>query len=159
MDRGTSRLQIRQFTSIEEIFNTWFEIRLPFYEKRRQSILKTLKSSLPTLLIKIRFVRAVVDGELKWGRKKSELETYLADILQISSEYHETLFQMKLGSLTEERISKLELEVENKKALIAKYEETTGKDLWLQDLKTLEEKLSLFWKERAETEEEEEEEE
>ena len=69
---------IRKFENPEDILNTFFDVRLSYYEKRKAHLLSRLTEEWEKLDNKVRFITAVVDSKLKVSnRKKSDL---LADL-------------------------------------------------------------------------------
>jgi DNA topoisomerase-2 len=69
---------IRKFENPEDILNSFFDVRLSYYEKRKAHLLSRLTEEWEKLDNKVRFITAVVDSKLKVSnRKKSDL---LADL-------------------------------------------------------------------------------
>jgi DNA topoisomerase-2 len=57
-------LKIRKFNKVEEILDDFYELRLAYYERRKNYLLSTLKRDLEILDNKVRFILAVINEEL-----------------------------------------------------------------------------------------------
>ncbi len=62
--------KIKRYTSIEEILNTFYDLRLELYDKRKVYMLSILKKDLGILSNKVRFIKAVISEELILKNKK-----------------------------------------------------------------------------------------
>lgn len=71
---------IKQYNSPEAIIQEFYDMRLEFYEHRRQAMLRAAQAEQLKLDSKVRFIRAVVSGELKVSnRKKADIEADLEE--------------------------------------------------------------------------------
>ena len=62
--------KIKRYTSIEEILNIFYDLRLELYDKRKVYMLSILKKDLGILSNKVRFIKAVISEELILKNKK-----------------------------------------------------------------------------------------
>ncbi|WIA35043.1 hypothetical protein OEZ86_003534 [Tetradesmus obliquus] len=70
---------IKRYDSPEDILREFFELRLQFYERRRVGLLQDAQWELMRASNKIRFIRAVISGELQLSnRKRADIEGDLA---------------------------------------------------------------------------------
>lgn len=141
-------LKVHSFKSVEELVNKWFDFRLPIYEARRKQKCADLQKQIPFLKSKTDFIRIVISGVFRLGRKKSCLAEDLQSNHNIPAEFHARLFQMDVNSFTEERIEKIEKELADTIALQEFYSSATPQQLWKRDLENLKLELQKFWKER-----------
>uniref|UniRef100_A0A0D9VJV0 DNA topoisomerase 2 n=1 Tax=Leersia perrieri TaxID=77586 RepID=A0A0D9VJV0_9ORYZ len=65
---------IRKYDTPEDILKEFFELRLEFYEKRKIALLENIELELKKLSNKVRFILAVVEGDIIVNnRKRAEL--------------------------------------------------------------------------------------
>eukprot|EP00201_Polytomella_parva_P007132 CAMPEP_0175084448 /NCGR_PEP_ID=MMETSP0052_2-20121109/28066_1 /TAXON_ID=51329 ORGANISM="Polytomella parva, Strain SAG 63-3" /NCGR_SAMPLE_ID=MMETSP0052_2 /ASSEMBLY_ACC=CAM_ASM_000194 /LENGTH=1591 /DNA_ID=CAMNT_0016356255 /DNA_START=27 /DNA_END=4799 /DNA_ORIENTATION=- len=69
---------IKHFPTPEHIIEDFFPLRLEYYERRRQALLKAVRAKYQRILNCARFIQFVVDGKLTVNRrKKAEIEVDL----------------------------------------------------------------------------------
>lgn len=144
---GSTR-KVQTFSSVEDLFNQWFEFRLPVYEKRRLHVIKLLEAQIPLLQAKTKFIRLVIEQKILLGRKRALIADELQHIHGISAEYHAKLFQMDINSLTEERVLKIQKDHDDTMKKLDYYRTVTPNELWKTDILKLQTALQDFWKER-----------
>lgn len=152
------QMKIHSFQTVEELFSHWFAFRLAWYEKRRQCIIRSLEAQAPLLQSKVNFIRVIVEGRMPLGRKQQVLSEELTQVHNIPAEFHPKLFKMSMQSLSEERVLKIQQELQEAQARLEYFQQATPQSLWLKDLATLKALLPNFWNERCPPDEEEEEE-
>lgn len=64
--------KIKKYNSIGEIFEAFFNVRLMFYNKRRNHLLKKLQRDLNIAEYKIKFIEGFIDGEIDIRRKEDD---------------------------------------------------------------------------------------
>lgn len=71
----TPEYKLKRFTSTAEILEEFFQLRLKFYEKRKDFLVSKLEREVDILRNKMRFISLVIDGsiELRNIRKKNLL--------------------------------------------------------------------------------------
>ncbi|CAD6242835.1 unnamed protein product [Miscanthus lutarioriparius] len=62
--------KIRKYDTPEQILEEFFQLRLEFYVKRKEAMLKSIKLDLKKLENKVRFIRCVVDNEIIVNNRK-----------------------------------------------------------------------------------------
>ena len=160
---------ICKYDTVEDIMKEFYVIRLAYYGKRKEYMLKSMKRELDIFSAKIRFIEEFISGEISILHKEDEeIEAMLVernypkfgsnadaafmlkegeeeDIEKYSYEY---LLNMKIKSLTKKKIEELKTMYENKLALYKELEANDEKTLWKNDLtKFLEvyrEKLAIY---------------
>lgn len=132
--------KIEEFESIEQILNSFIDIRLQYYQKRKDSMLKNMMEDLQILYSKYIFIKSVIDGVITINNKKvAEIEQQIQQndkIIKVKDSY-QYLLNMPLHSITQERYTKLGEDI---KELGEKYKKTAilnPKDMWLSDLSKL----------------------
>jgi len=147
--------KIKKYNSELELLAEFAELRLKYYQKRKDFHADRLRREKELLDAKVRFVLMVIRGELiVSNRKKTEL---LQDLRTNGFKaYHEIfskeptgatssdaaekggafdyLLGMPIWSLTMERVEKLKQEMKNKTDELTSLEKTTIQEMWEQDL-------------------------
>jgi DNA topoisomerase-2 len=132
----------------EDILKEFYFIRLAYYVKRKEYMLKSMKKELDIYQAKVRFIEEFISGEINILHKEDEeIEALLiernypkfgsGDIdEEIDSDKfsYDYLLNMKIKSLTKKKVEELKKLYENKIALYNELEAKTEKDLWKEDL-------------------------
>jgi len=147
---------IKKYNCIQEILEAFCTVRLEFYQRRKKHILNQLERELKLLGNKKRFLIDIRDGNIllfiETGKKResrsekdieAELEEKKYDKVDDGYEY---LLGMKINSITSEKINKLAKDIDSTKKELGELEKTSEKQLWLNDLKELEEAYPKFLK-------------
>jgi DNA topoisomerase-2 len=167
---------ITKYDTVESILNEFYLIRLVFYAKRKDYLLKNMQKDLDIYATKIRFIEEFISGEInilhkddeeiiemlegkgypKFGKDNKQEDTgnneldSSATTMEITNENefsYDYLLNMKIKSLTKKKIEELKKLHENKLALYNDLLLKTEKDLWKDDLN----KFLDVYKEKMET--------
>ncbi len=131
---------IQKYNTIESIIDEYYDVRLDFYQKRKDYLLATLKEQLMMISYKVKFILMIVNKELRVNnKKKSEIEEQL---IKHKFEKHENsysyLLSMPIYNLTQEKIEELKTQEKNKQIEYDMLIKKTINELWLDDLDKLE---------------------
>jgi DNA topoisomerase-2 len=137
---------ICKYDTIEDIMKEFYLLRLIYYTKRKEYMLKTMQKELDVYQSKIRFIEEFISGEINILQKEDDE----IDALLIERNYpkfgsgneeeddgtfsYEYLLNMKIKSLTKKKIDELKKLHENKLALYNDLMVKSEKDLWKDDL-------------------------
>ncbi|PIA48452.1 hypothetical protein AQUCO_01400799v1 [Aquilegia coerulea] len=161
---------IKKYDSPEQILEEFFHLRLEYYEKRKKYLVYNLEKEQLKLENKVRFILAVVKGEIiVSNRKRMDLcqelrqngytpfpkkpkDTEDADENEESTEVEESkggvrvsdydyLLSMAIGSLTKEKVAELLAAKSRMGVDVEIMKNTAPKTLWLRDLDVLEKGL------------------
>ena len=130
-----------RFDSVVDIMETFYNWRLPFYQKRKQNIILEYDARLKHLNDKIRFITAVLKGnELRqeihgetiiiFKRTKAQIYPQMK-ALQLPTDL---LKKTNLANCTEDEIAKSITEIEKISAARQRIVDTKSEQLWLNDL-------------------------
>ena len=130
---------MRKMESVEEILKYFTDIRLDYYQKRKEYQLGELEKEINTLKIKIRFIMDFIESRLIINNKSK------ADIIEQleKMEYpkkdneYDYLLRMPIYNLTKEKIDEFNELLNNKKTDFDNLTIKTPKDLWKCDLDAL----------------------
>lgn len=64
--------KLKKYSSVREIFDEFFDLRLEFYDKRKKYLVSKIKRDLNILDNKCRFILAVINGEIKINNVKKK---------------------------------------------------------------------------------------
>ena len=172
---------IQKYAKVYDIVQDFFEVRLEFYEKRKNHLALKLSEEWEKLENKMRFILAVIHGEIVVSnRKKSDILRELqeegykmffpqkknstkgeeGDEDDVEDESngargYDYLLSMKLWNLTQEKVEALGAERDAKRDQLDELMAKTPEDLWIEDLDSLELALDQFDSEIIEAQEEE----
>jgi len=128
------RKGIRKYTSPEEILVDFLEIRLDYYKKRKEHLVRTMTEELCTLQNKARFIQMVIEGTLLiFKRSKTDIETELKS-LKFDGPSYDYLFNIKTYQYTSEYVDKLNNEVKVSQETLEGVQRTTTLKMWKSDL-------------------------
>lgn len=132
--------RVHEFNSIQEILDNFIDIRLKFYQKRKDYMLSSMKDNLIKLASKYYFIKAVVDEDIIVNKQKkdkiiAQIEKF--DKIKPIDGSYEYLLQMPIYQLTFERMEELKKQIEEGKEEYKKTRDTSIQDMWLTDLKEL----------------------
>ena len=135
--------QIQKYANIDEIISDFSEIRLEYYQKRKDYILSQLERDRKILFNKMKFINYILKDELVLkNKKRAEIEEKMIElgIVKMDDSFN-YLLNMSLLSLSNEKLNELKEIYNQKKTEIETLTNTTIKQLWLKDLNDLYKKL------------------
>ena len=127
---------ITKYKTPEDILVDFVEIRMQYYRKRKDHLVKTLTEKALRLKNKSRFVKMVVDEELVVFRKKktvleAELVTLKFDQLGGDFGY---LLGIRTSQYTEEEIESLDTDTANIETDLETLKKTSLLSMWKTDI-------------------------
>lgn len=129
--------RVREFSSIQAILDAFIELRLKYYNLRKEYLLKTLKEHLGQLASKYLFIKGIVDKTIiVANKKKDDIITQLEKIekiIKVDGSYS-YLLNMPIHSLTKEKLEELKKQIVDGKEEYAKIKATTIQQMWIDDL-------------------------
>lgn len=151
-----SRGVIAKYDTAEDILKEFYVIRLAYYMRRKEYLLRVLRKELDIYESKIRFIREFISGEIQIIQKEDEeIQQQLeergypkfGDEEDTEKMNYNYLMFMRIQSLTKKKIEELERLHENKLAEYQRLESKTEKDLWKDDLYELREMIERYMRE------------
>jgi DNA topoisomerase-2 len=120
-----------RYDTVDEIMEDFYSHRVPYYQKRKNSLISITKEELKKLDMKIRFILAIVEERLiiKNVPKKEILERM--DELKID---HGLYTNARLANINKDEVDQLLKEKDIKEKYLEMLMKTSSKKLWLQDL-------------------------
>ena len=130
---------ITKYNDVFEILDYFYDLRLEYYELRKQYIIDDLKKQLMLLSNKARFVRFVKNGNIKLG-KVSEKDVIIKltnegfDKIPENDIKYKYLTSIPFVMFTDEYIKKLEDDTQAKADELHEITKTTIKEMWEEDI-------------------------
>lgn len=122
-----------RYANIGEILESFYEWRLPYFEKRREHLMISLQEEIDELDALARFIQAVRDRKIDLNARDEEIEAKLIE-LKIPSHVRDRKIRILAKQGTESIYKKIE-ELEKK---LEELKLKRGEDLWLEDLEAFE---------------------
>jgi len=147
--------KLRKYDTVQEIIDDYFDIRLEYYEIRKDFMIDTLEKELMILSNKVRYIKEILEGTIDLRKKKKYEITELLlekdyDTIEEDEEFS-YLVKMPMDAVSEENIQKINNEHANKSKELEKIKSTTIQQMWLDELKILENEYQKFRKEREQS--------
>lgn len=129
---------IKKYASPLKILEEFYELRLEYYQRRKDMLLKKLKAELKILDSKVKFVRLVVGKKIDLVNKSRDKMVSILEkhkLLKLPDEQpFDYLIRMSFYSLSQEKIKELENKFKEKSGLFNALKKKEIKDMWLEDL-------------------------
>jgi DNA topoisomerase-2 len=129
--------RIREFNNIKEILDAFIKIRLEYYQKRKDYLLKKYMEEIQLDVSKYVWCKGVIDETIHIkNKKKDDIVKQLEKtdkIIQKDGSYN-YLLNMPMSSITKEKMSELTEKIKNLKELIKETQKQTIEQMWLSDL-------------------------
>uniref|UniRef100_A0A6C0E2F1 DNA topoisomerase (ATP-hydrolyzing) n=1 Tax=viral metagenome TaxID=1070528 RepID=A0A6C0E2F1_9ZZZZ len=152
MNLFNSEDRLRKYDTVSEIIDDYYDIRLEYYEDRKDYMIDHLEKQLIILSNKVKYIGELLNDSLDLRKKtKSQiidlLEAKEYDMIDDDEEY-KYLTKMPMDSVSEENVSKLSKEHREKESELLVVKNTTIQQMWLKELCHLETAYSKYIEER-----------
>jgi DNA topoisomerase-2 len=134
---------IQQYTSVSEIMDYFFGIRLEFYEKRKKYQIQVMEDELVMIRAKVRFIRGIVEETIVVYKKSTEELSLLLEDLSFpklkasksaTTEGYQYLLGMSIQSLTSDTLASLEKNLLSKEEELSTLKGKTIQQIWIDEL-------------------------
>lgn len=132
--------RIKVYNNAEEIFIDYFNLRLSFYEKRKEHLLEKQKRDIEILNSRYLFIKGVVDNRIIVNNKsKKDIINQLDKVDKIVKENdtYDYLLKMSIYSLTKEKLEEIKNKVKEAKDFVKELKDKTYNEMWLDDLSNI----------------------
>lgn len=138
-----SKGQIKLYNDAKHILDEFFKIRLFFYQKRKDHMLKKLEDEIAVLEAKVKFIVLIINKKIDIVNKPinkiiDTLEKH--KLLKIDGSF-DYLIKMSFYSLTKEKVDELNNLLKEKKRKYDILKKKRIEDIWLDDLDILKQML------------------
>ena len=132
-------LKLKTYNNVNEICNEFYKMRLPYYEKRKQLIIKNINDEIILLTNQINFITLVKSNTKIFNMEINEIEKILnQNKIKKYNDSFDYLINMSFKQLSKENLDKLSKKMKELKENRKIIESKTDKQLWLEDLTNLE---------------------
>jgi DNA topoisomerase II len=155
MNLFNSEDKLRKYDTVEEIIDDYYDIRLEYYEDRKDNLIDILEKQLLILSNKAKYIQELLNGTIDLRKKKKQeiidlLNSKDYDVIDEDEEF-KYLVRMPMDSVSEENVEKLLKEHESKEVELNIIKETTIQQMWLSELDILENEYQAYQKEREQS--------
>ena len=155
MNLFNSEDKLKKYESVEEIIDDYFDIRLEYYEDRKDFMIESLEKELMILSNKAKYIQELLNGTIDLRKKKKQ---EIIDILQDKEydtidddEEFKYLVRMPMDSVSDENVDKLLKDHHSKQDELDRIKATTIQQMWLSELEIFENEYQEYQKEREQS--------
>lgn len=133
--------RIREFNNIREIIDAFMKIRLEFYAKRKEYLLKMYFDEIMLDASKYTWCKGIIDESIVIkNKKKDDIVKQLDKIDKIIEKdgSYNYLLNMPMSSITKEKMTELTEKIKALKDKIKELQKKTIEEMWLADLDEIE---------------------
>ena len=138
--------KLRKYTTVEEIIDYFYDVRLETYSKRKKHLIKDLENKLVKLSNRARYIQKNLDGTIDLRRKKAdEVNALLTgmEFVKIDGDF-KYLIKMPMDSVTQENVDKIMKEKSDAETELDVLKKTTLENMWLSELDTLKKEYEKY---------------
>jgi DNA topoisomerase-2 len=144
--------KLTKYENVEEIIDDYYDIRLEYYDIRKDFMIDELEKQLLILSNKAKYIQEILNDTLDLRKKKKQeiiamLEEKEYDKIDDDEEF-KYLVRMPMDSVSEENVEKLLKEYNEKSDELERIKSTTIEQMWLSELEILEKEYLEYTKER-----------
>lgn len=132
-----------------DILEAFYVRRLPIYQKRKDHILSTITTEIETMNNKVRFITAVINGEIQIIKTKLETVKKVMESLNIPYEIYR---DSKTSNFSEDEIVSFKEKIITKTKEYETVEKIPIQQMWIDDLEELSVKYEEYYAVKQEKE-------
>ncbi len=137
---------IKKYNSVNEIIDEFYDLRLEYYQKRKDYLLYKLKKELQLISYKVKFINEILEDTIDLRKKKKVVIHKLLHDKQYpklrnnkeDKKSYDYLIKMPMDTLTDEKLETLNKILNIKQNEFTIIQDTTSKQMWENDLIDLE---------------------
>jgi DNA topoisomerase-2 len=137
------KLILTKFSTPEEILLKFYDLRIEYYQQRKEYLEKKLSEELVILKAKMRFIKQYINKELDINRKSKQfiVDLFKSKKYPLHEESYDYLLTLPVYSFTSEKIELLNTQCDKKQSELKYLQSKSNTDLWTDDLTELMKKL------------------
>ena len=133
--------KLMKFENEKSIVDSYYPVRLEYYQKRKTYMINALEKELKVLSNKANYIQEILEGSIDLRKKKkieilSMLEQKQYDKMDDDMEY-KYLVKMSMDSVSEENVERILKDRDNKNKELAILKNTTIENMWLTEQEEL----------------------
>ena len=150
MHMFNNECKLHKYTSVEEVIEEFYGVRLATYSKRKAFLIDDLQKKLVKLSNRAKYILATLDGSVDLRKKKSDVVTELLTnkgFALIDGDF-KYLIKMPMDSVTEENVDRIVKERGDAEAELKRLQATSLETMWLTELDELQKDYAVYKKKR-----------
>jgi DNA topoisomerase-2 len=141
-----SKCKLRKYTTVEEIIEDFYEVRMDIYGKRKANLVEEMQKKLVKLSNRARYIVETLEGVVDLRRKNAVQVTELMaarkfDLLDGDYKY---LVKMPMDSVTQENVEQILKEKDQCEKDLAVLLATTLEKMWYSELEAFEKEYAVY---------------
>ena len=143
--------KLHKYKNVGEIIDSFYDVRLDVYKKRKAYLVADLEKKLIKLSNKARYINENLKGTIDLRRKRAEEVTQMLmekDYKVIDGDF-KYLIKMPMDSVTQENVDKIMKEKGEAEEELNVLKKTTLENMWLSELEILDNEYNTYQKKRA----------
>ena len=137
--------KLTKYSDVREIIDSYFPVRLEYYQKRKDYQISFLEKEMILLSNKVSYIQENLNGTIDLRNKKKDviiemLTNKKYKVIDNDNDY-KYLLKMPMDSVSEENAKKLLNEKENKEHELEILKNTTIENMWIMELEELQKYL------------------
>lgn len=146
--------KLKKYDSVQEIIDDYFEIRLEYYDDRKENMMEVVEKQINVLANKVKFIHEILEGTIDLRKKKKqEINDMLIEkdyyMDEDAKEPFDYLLSMPLHTMSDENVEHLKQMHQNKIDELERIRNTTVQQMWMSELEELEIEYQKYREERA----------
>jgi DNA topoisomerase-2 len=135
--------KIKLYGDIYEVIDDFMEIRLDYYDKRKNSVIDKFKRDIQILNNRCNFIDLIIKNKIVISNKNKEFieQECIKNNLDKIDDSYDYLLNMVIYSLSKEKYDNLKNQLAEKIKELEEYSKKTLHELWLDDLSELKREL------------------
>ena len=132
--------KIRKISCPEEIIYRFYKVRSTHFVKRKKYLIDTLSAELKIFDSKVKFIKYVISEKIVvFNKKKTDIVAQIEKVGDISkvNDSYDYLLELKLWTLTQERIAELIAKMEALADKLENVKKTSTAQMWTSELDLL----------------------
>jgi len=150
MHMFNNECKLHKYTSVEEVIEEFYGVRLATYGKRKAFLIDDLQKKLVKLSNRAKYILATLDGSVDLRKKKADVVTELLTtrgFALIDGDF-KYLIKMPMDSVTEENVERILKEKGDAEAELKVLQATSLETMWLTELNELQKEYAVYKKKR-----------
>jgi DNA topoisomerase-2 len=146
MHMFNAECKLHKYTSVDEIIDEFYVIRLGVYGKRKAYLVNEMEKKLIRLSNRARYIQETLSGAIDLRRKTSSQVTELLTsmkFMKIDDDY-KYLIKMPMDSVTQENVEHIMREKETTEMELVALRAMTLESMWLDELNRLETEYDTY---------------
>ena len=150
MHMFNSEFKLHKYTTIEEIIDDFYGVRLGIYQKRKAHLVEDMEKKLVKLSNRARYIQETLAGTIDLRRKTSTQVTDLLTGMKFAlyDGDYKYLIKMPMDSVTQENVANIMKEKETTEMELAALKATPLEKLWTNELDVLDAEYDKYKKHR-----------